>query len=191
MEQHIELPCIYNVCITRWVENIDGWERFMLCHPFLVEMCEVIIYGSEHYPVFRDGFSADDKKNALAHLKSLESFSFIYALVVLHRALSYFRQPMKMLQGISQDLHSGLKKIEDCQKELVTIRGNNDEMTAFSERIYSHSCCLAAKSDITPAVPRICQRQHLLIFLLIMIEFVYITWFQKIPPTLGLTRSIC
>ena len=132
----------------------------MHCHPFLVEMCEVMIYGSEHYPVFRDGFSADDKKNALAHLKSLESFSFLYALVVLHRALSYFRQPMKMLQGISQDLHSGLKMIEDCQKELVTIRGDDDELTAFSDRIYNHSCLLAAKSDITPSVPRICQRQQ-------------------------------
>ena len=25
---------ILNVCITRWVENIDGWERFSLSHPF-------------------------------------------------------------------------------------------------------------------------------------------------------------
>ena len=30
-----------NVCITRWVENIDGWERFSLVHPFLIEMCEL------------------------------------------------------------------------------------------------------------------------------------------------------
>ena len=29
---------ILNVCITRWVENIDEWERFSLSFPFLIEM---------------------------------------------------------------------------------------------------------------------------------------------------------
>ena len=53
---------------------------------------------------------------------------------------------------------SGLKIIQDCQKELVTIR--NDELTVLSDRIYSHSCCLAAKSDILTTLPRICQRQQ-------------------------------
>ena len=36
---------ILNVCVTRWIENIDGWERFSLSHPFLVEMLEIIING--------------------------------------------------------------------------------------------------------------------------------------------------
>ena len=94
----------------------------MLCHPYLLEMCEVIIYGNEHYTMFSDGFSADDKKNAAAaHLKSFESFSFIYAMVVLHRFLSYFREPIKRLQGISQDMCSALVMIKDCQKELADI----------------------------------------------------------------------
>ncbi len=29
---------LLNVCVTRWVENIDGWERFSQYHPFLIEM---------------------------------------------------------------------------------------------------------------------------------------------------------
>ena len=29
---------ILNVCITCWVENIDGWELFFLSHPFLVQL---------------------------------------------------------------------------------------------------------------------------------------------------------
>jgi hypothetical protein len=108
---------LLNVCITRWVENLDGWQRFMQCYPYLIEMCEAIVYGSEHYSMFSDGFSADDKKNAIAHLKSLESFSFIYALVVLHRALSYSQEPTKRLQGVSPDLCSGLMMIEDCKNK--------------------------------------------------------------------------
>ena len=31
---------LLNICITHWVENIDGWERFSLVHPFLVKMFE-------------------------------------------------------------------------------------------------------------------------------------------------------
>ncbi len=34
---------LLNVCVTRWVENFDGWECFSQYHPFLIEMCEVII----------------------------------------------------------------------------------------------------------------------------------------------------
>ena len=34
---------ILDVCVTRWVENIDGWERFSLCHPFLIEFFEGIV----------------------------------------------------------------------------------------------------------------------------------------------------
>ena len=131
----------------------------MICHLFLVELCEVIIYGSEHYPLYSNGFSANDKKDAAAYLKSLESFSFVYALVTLYHVLSYFSSPMKVLQSISQDLFSGMKLIQDCQRELVVICTSDKELQEFSERICSHSCRLSAKSDITPGIPRICQRQ--------------------------------
>ena len=75
--------------------------------------------GSEHYPMYSDGFSAEDK-NALAHLKSVETFSFISFIIysmVLYHVLTYFREPMRRLQGISQDLSSGLRMIKDCQKD--------------------------------------------------------------------------
>ena len=132
----------------------------MLCHPYLVEMCEVIIYGNEHYTMLSDWFSADNKKNTAAHLKSLESFSFIYATVVSHLSLSYFREPILKGYRVSLKIYmcSALVMIKDCQKELADIRGDNEELSSFSDRIYSHSCHLAAKSGITPAAPRICQR---------------------------------
>jgi hypothetical protein len=66
---------------------------------------------------------------------------------------------MKRLQGISQDLSSGLRMIKDCQKD-VAIRNDTDELTAFSDGVYSHCCRIAAKLDVAPAVPRICQRQQ-------------------------------
>ena len=72
---------LLNVCITRWVENIDGWERFSLAHPFLIKMFEVILYGDNDFPLYNNGsWTPEDKRNALAHMKDLESFEFLFFL---------------------------------------------------------------------------------------------------------------
>ena len=43
-----------------------------------------MIFESVHYPTFGDRFSDEDKKNTLAHLKSLK---IVYYMVVWHRVL--------------------------------------------------------------------------------------------------------
>ncbi len=48
-------------------------------------MCEVIIYGDDGFELFNDNWQAEDKRNAMAHLKSLESFEFLYILVTIQR----------------------------------------------------------------------------------------------------------
>ena len=69
---------LLNVCITRWVENIDGLQQFSLSHPFLVGMCEVIVYGDSEYEMYNEGWSVEDKRNTQAHLNALKSLEFIY-----------------------------------------------------------------------------------------------------------------
>ena len=108
---------LFNVCVTRWVENIDGWERFSTIHPFLVLLCESIVYGNVEYPTYGE-WSAEDKRNALAHLKVIESFDFIYSLVALQRTLLYLREPVVKLQGKDQDLVSGVKLIRKSRVEM-------------------------------------------------------------------------
>ena len=94
---------VLNICITRWVENIDSWERFCLCHPFLVQLCESIIYGTveEGFEDYcnSDGWTSDDKKDALAYLKLIESFEFMYVLVTLQCSLLYIKEASVKLQG--------------------------------------------------------------------------------------------
>ena len=34
-------------------------------------------YGSCHFPLYNDGWSSEDKQNALAYMKKLESFEFV------------------------------------------------------------------------------------------------------------------
>ena len=52
-------------------------------------MCEVIIYGNSEYEMYNDGWTPEDKRNALAHLKALESFEFVYVLVTLQCSLMH------------------------------------------------------------------------------------------------------
>lgn len=148
---------ILNVCITRWVENIDGWERFCLCHPFLVQFCEAIIYGTveEGFEDYSDGWTSDDKKDALAYLKLIESFEFIYVLVTLQRSLLYIKEASVKLQGKEQDITSGLNLIEQCCSELRALR---QKVSEYSARVYAHSVRLAEISKISIFMPRISQR---------------------------------
>ena len=53
MSDHGRTPLL-NVCVTRWVENIDGWDRFSTTHPYFVKMCEVILYGDPDYSLYID-----------------------------------------------------------------------------------------------------------------------------------------
>jgi len=129
---------ILNVCITRWVENIDGWERFCLCHPFLIQLCEAIIYGTseENFKEYSSSWTQEDKNNALAHLKAIESFEFIYVLVTLQHSLLYLKEASVKLQGIHQDIVSGLNLIDRCCSELKSLRRN---VLDYSAHIFAHS----------------------------------------------------
>jgi len=149
---------LLNVCVTRWVENIDGWERFSLAHPFLVKMCEVILYGDSDFPLYNDGsWTPEDKRNALAHMKALETFEFLYSMVTLHRSLFYLKEAAVKLQGKHIDIVSGVSTVMQCCTELKVLRENIDD---YSKRIYDHSCRLAEKSGIPVSMPRISQRQQ-------------------------------
>ena len=148
---------ILNVCITRWVGNIDGWERFSLSHPFLVCMCEVIIYGDSEYELYNEGWSVEDKRNAQAHLNALTSFEFVYTLVTLQRSLMYLKEALVKLQGQSQDIASGVALIEQCSSQIQSLRNSVDD---YAHRIFAHSCRIAERSQIAVSMPRLSPRQQ-------------------------------
>ena len=148
---------LLNICITRWVESIDGWERFSLAHPFLVKMFEVILYGSSDFPLFNDGWSSEDKQNALAHMKKLECFEFVYSMVTLSRSLLYLKQAVVNLQGKNKDIVSGVSTVMQCCEDLKKVR---EDIEAYSQRIYLHSCRIAEKSGIFVSIPRTVRCQQ-------------------------------
>ncbi len=127
---------LLNTCITRWVENIEGWERFSLAHPFLIKMCEVILYGDSNFPLYSDGsWTAEDKKNALAHMKALECFEFVFCLITLQRSLFYLKEGAVKIQATDNDIVSGVTTVMESCADLKKLRENVED---YSQRIFKN-----------------------------------------------------
>ena len=93
-----------------------------MAHPFLVKMFEVILYGGSDFPLFNDGWSSEDKQNALAYMKKLESFEFVYSMVILSRSLLFLKQAVVNLQGKNKDIVSGVSTVMQCCEDLKKVR---------------------------------------------------------------------
>ena len=119
-------------------------------------MLEVILYGSSEYEMYNDNWKPDDKKHALAHLKALESFEFVYALITLQRSLLYVKEAVVKLQGKGEDISSGIVMIQQTCTQLKLLRTDVDE---YSHRIFEHSCRIASHSRIAATMPHITHQQ--------------------------------
>lgn len=120
-------------------------------------MCEAVVYGDEDYPT-NSGWSAYDKPTAMAHLKALESFDFIYALVALQRSLLCLRDASVELQGKKQDSTSDVALVQECLDELRNTRGT--AVDDYSHRVFQYAERIAQKSNVAVTKPRTTQRQQ-------------------------------
>ena len=34
---------IFDICFTRWVENLDGYNMFLIVYPFIIEALEILV----------------------------------------------------------------------------------------------------------------------------------------------------
>ena len=116
-------------------------------------MCEVIIYGNSEFEAYNDAWSPEDKRNALAYLKALESFEFVYVLISLQCSLLYLKEATVKLQGQSQDITYGNTTIQRWCTELKTLR---EDIDSYLHRI----CRVAERSGITVTMPHVTQRQQ-------------------------------
>ena len=66
---HVEHPLL-NICITRWVENIDGLERFSLTHPFLIKCVRLCYMETIVFPFIVMDYHQQTKKCTRSHESS-------------------------------------------------------------------------------------------------------------------------
>ena len=95
--------------------------------------------------------------NALAHMKALESFEFLYSIITLQRSLSYLKDGVVKIQGKDKDIVSGVSIIMESCSELKKLR---EDVDSYSQRIFSHSSRIAEVSNIPVTLPRISSRQQ-------------------------------
>jgi hypothetical protein len=112
-------------------------------------MLEVIIHGDSEFELYNVNWSPEDRRNALAYLKAVELFEFIYALNTLQRSL-YLKEAVVKLQGKKEDIASGVGMVQQCIKQLESLRTGVDE---YAGRIYQHSCAIVERSGIEPSMP--------------------------------------
>jgi len=74
----------------------------------------------EEFAECREGWTGEDKKDALAYLKTIESFEFVYTLCASKITFVLQRTSVK-LQGKHQDVISGILLIELCCADLKRL----------------------------------------------------------------------
>ena len=67
----------FDVCVTRWVENVDGYNMFLIVYPFIIEAPEVMALKLhlEKYPEWSK-FDQENGSRKNRALGSLRSFHF-------------------------------------------------------------------------------------------------------------------
>ena len=115
-------------------------------------MCGVILYGDPGFPLYNDNWSPEGKRNALAYLKALESFEFIYTMMTLSRSLLYLKEAVVKIQGKSKDIVSGVLTVMECCSELKRVR---EDIENYSQHSFEHSSGIAEKSNVAISMPRV------------------------------------
>ena len=90
-------------------------------------------------------------------MKKLESFEFVYSMVTLSRSLLYLKQAVVNVQVKNKDIVSGVSTVMQCCEDLKKVR---EDIEAYSQRIYLHSCRIVEKSGIFVSIPRTVRCQQ-------------------------------
>ena len=63
---------MFDLCVTRWVENLDGYNRFSVSLPFIIETLEVIGYKLhlEKYPDWKE-WDMESRRRATSLLRNI------------------------------------------------------------------------------------------------------------------------
>ena len=151
---------IFDVYITRWIENFDGYNQFLQAYPYIVKVLEVISHKLhlKKYPNWRQ-WDTESKRTTSALLAGIATFEFCIVWTTVVRSLFYLRGSTKKIQEQSLDLLDVLGQVEVAREDLAFIR-NGDAKEYFS-RCFEYAVEIASLIDILPSMPRIsaCQ-QH-------------------------------
>ena len=128
---------IFNVCVTRQVENLDGYNHFLLTYPHIIEALEVIAHKL-HLEKYLNWSNWDNesRRRAASALPGISNFEFCVVFTTIVKLLFYLRGPTKKIQGSSLDLYNVVGQVMVTLDDLVFAR--SDREIFFFSHVFSN-----------------------------------------------------
>ena len=153
VKQHLPVnhhTTLLDVCRTRWIQRIDGLERFLEMYVAIAAAFEIMVENI-------DNEWACSASDAFTLQSIVQNFIFLITLVIVRHCLAYTTNATYQLQGAQIDILGGLQEIRCLMQSLQNAR---DCIDIYHSCWYKEACHLAAKVDCTVKHPRFCERQR-------------------------------
>ena len=150
---------ILNVCVVWWVENLDGYNHFLLTYPYIIEALEVIAHKLhlEKYLNWSD-WDNEFKRRAASALVGISNFEFCVVFTTIIKSLFYLWGPTKKIQGRSLDLCKVVGQVMVICNDLVFAQ--SDEGKKFFARCFKYASEIAGLINVKPSMPWIAAHQQ-------------------------------
>ena len=142
--------CLKEMCRTRWVERHEALEVFSDLFLPIVSCLEEIMNNA------KSDWNRETRSDANSYLLALSQFSFVVALHVTERVLSYVKGLSVKLQGKSIDVVHAYRDISMVKAALKKARCGSEK---FHEIVYSDAVALVHSVGIEESYPRIASYQ--------------------------------
>ena len=103
---------IFDICVTRWVENLDGYKMFLIVYAFIIEALEVMALKL-HLEKYPEWSKFDQERRS----RTIESWV------------------QKKIQGRSLDLYEIVDLIRNTQTGVMLLRSEESD---FYQRYYDY-----------------------------------------------------
>ena len=80
---------IFNGCVTRWVENLDEYNHFLLTYPYIKEALEEVFEKYLNWP----DWDNESRRRAASALARISNFEFCVVFTTIVKSPFYFQSP--------------------------------------------------------------------------------------------------
>ena len=149
--QHEKRKKVKDMCRTRWVERHEAFEVFIDLFMPITCCLEEIANSSP------TDWNSETRSDAQSFFLAIFRFSFVVALVLTEKVLSYVRGLSVKLQGRYLDVVRAHKNIETVKSTLTKLRVDIEN---FHRKAYGEAILVCQTVGIEEATPRVTSRQQ-------------------------------
>ena len=146
--QHEKRKKVKDMCHTRWEERHEAFEVFMDLFMPITCCLEEIVNSSPA------DWNSETRSDAQSFFLTIFRFSFVVALVLTEKVLSYVKGLSVKLQSCYVDVIRAHKNIENVKS---TLRSNVEN---FHRKAYGEALLLCQSVGIEESTPRVTSRQQ-------------------------------